>query len=127
MPMRAPRLCACGKRVPGGARCACEAKRDAERKARFDKTRPNSSQRGYGGTWERKAKAFLARPENRLCRWPRCDLGPGGTPALAAHVDHVIAHKGDPALRDDPANWQGLCAHHHNSAKQRVERRSRRN
>ncbi|EPX85380.1 HNH endonuclease [Salipiger mucosus] len=63
------------------------------------------------------AKAFLQRRENRRCKWPGCDQ-------RARHVDHIIPHKGDPALRDDPSNWQGLCAHHHNSAKQRLERRT---
>lgn len=123
MPVRAPRLCSCGQRVPFGARCACQIKRDAERKARFDKTRPNSSQRGYGRAWEKSRKLFLARRENGLCKWPGCDLGPRGRPAPATHVDHITPHKGDAALRDDPRNWQGLCAHHHNSAKQRLERR----
>ncbi|QRZ15395.1 HNH endonuclease [Paracoccus methylovorus] len=124
MPVRAPRICSCGKVVASGATCPCQAKRAAERKARFDKTRPNSSQRGYGRSWEKARKVFLARPENRFCKWPGCDLGHKGGPALASHVDHIIPHKGDSALRDDPRNWQGLCAHHHNSAKQRLERRN---
>ena len=117
MPSRGPRICGCGRRVDPGARCECEARRKAERDKRHDAKRGNSSQRGYGGTWERAAKAFLARRENRFCRWPGCE-------EQARHVDHIIAHKGNPALRDDPKNWQGLCAHHHNSAKQRLERRS---
>nr|WP_281282435.1 HNH endonuclease signature motif containing protein [Paracoccus haeundaensis] len=50
------------------------------------------------------------------CAWPGCKMG-------AEVVDHIIPHKGDPKLRDDPKNWQGLCAHHHNSAKQRQDRR----
>lgn len=121
MPVRGPRICACGVRVPHGVRCKCEAARDAERKARYDKTRPNSTQRGYGSRWEKDRKAFLSMRENRRCKWPGCS-------EQASHVDHIIPHKGDPALRDDPKNWQGLCAHHHNSAKQRLERRlSKRN
>lgn len=117
MPSRGPRICGCGRRVDPGARCECETRRKAERDKRHDAKRGNSSQRGYGGTWERAAKAFLARRENRFCKWPGCE-------EQARHVDHIIAHKGDPLLRDDPKNWQGLCAHHHNSAKQRLERRS---
>lgn len=119
MPVRAPRICSCGKVVPAGAICPCQAARKRERDRLHDRERGNSSQRGYNGTWERKAKAFLARRENRQCKWPGC-------PEPARHVDHIIAHKGDPILRDDPANWQGLCAHHHNSAKQRLERRTTR-
>lgn len=113
MPMKPPRLCGCGARVPAGARCPCQARRDAERKARFDRTRPSSSARGYTSTWEKAARAFLkAHP---FCR--RC-----GAPATV--VDHVKAHKGDPALFWDRTNWQGLCARDHNSAKQREERSS---
>lgn len=64
----------------------------------------------------KRRKAFLSLRENRLCKWPGC-------PERATHVDHIVPHKGNPVLRDDPTNWQGLCAHHHNSAKQRLERR----
>lgn len=117
MPDRAARICQCGKVVPAGKRCACQIAADRVRGARADAKRPNSSQRGYNGAWEAKRKAFLARRENRVCKWPGCK-------SAASHVDHIIPHRGDPVLRDDPGNWQGLCAHHHNSAKQRLERRN---
>lgn len=87
MPVRAPRLCSCGKPVPSGGRCPCQAKRDAERKARFDKTRPNSSQRGYNREWAKARKAFLAL--HPYCR--RCGK-------LATVVDHIIPHRGDQTL-----------------------------
>lgn len=112
MPVRAPRLCACGKRVPSGARCPCQAKRDAERKARFDKNRPNSSQRGYTSAWEKARAAFLAR--HSYCR---CG-------ALATVVDHIKPHRGDRELFWDKSNWQPLCTPCHSGAKQREERRS---
>ncbi|MGR3823870.1 MAG: HNH endonuclease signature motif containing protein [Salipiger marinus] len=121
MPSRGPRICGCGRRVDPVARCECEARRKAERDKRHDAKRGNSSQRGYGGTWERLAARWK---KGKLCAWPGCDRGPLGSPAKAEHVDHIIPHRHDPALRDDPKNWQGLCAHHHNSAKQRLERRS---
>ena len=113
MPVRAPRLCACGQRVPFGARCACEQKRDAERKARFDKKRPNSSQRGYDGAWEKARKAYLDR--HPYC--VRCQ-------ALASVVDHRTPHRGDRALFWDKSNWQRLCRPCHSSKKQRQERRT---
>lgn len=120
MAMRAPRLCGCGQRVPFGARCACQRKRDAERKARFDKTRPSSSQRGYTGKWDRASRAFLRR-------WPYCarcgeelDLD---TPR-AAVVDHITPHKGDQDLFWNQDNWQRLCTPCHSGAKQREERRA---
>jgi len=113
MPRKPPRLCACGHRVASGARCPCERKRDAERKARFDRTRPNSSQRGYSGTWEKARAAFLRRH-------PLCVM----CGARATVVDHKTPHKGDTALFWDRANWQSLCGPCHNRTKQRLERRT---
>ena len=108
---RAPRICACGKLVQPGSRCACEAKRDAERKARFDTTRPSSSQRGYTGAWEKARKAFLHRH-------PRCAM----CGARAEVVDHKTPHRGDKELFWDKSNWQPLCTPCHSGAKQRIER-----
>ncbi|WP_320176713.1 HNH endonuclease [Roseovarius pacificus] len=113
MPSRGPRLCGCGHRVPPGARCACERKRAAERKARFDKTRPNSSQRGYTGAWEKARKAFLRR-------FPAC----ARCGQWATVVDHKIPHRGDRDLFWDQDNWQPLCTNCHSGAKQREERRN---
>lgn len=115
MPYKAPRLCGCGYRVPAGTRCPCQKARDAERKARFDRTRPNSSQRGYTGTWETARKAFLRR-------FPRCRRCGG----VATVVDHITPHRGDQSLFWDKANWQPLCTKCHSGAKQREERLSTR-
>lgn len=112
MPVRAPRLCSCGKVVPSGARCPCQAKRDAERKARFDKTRPGSSQRGYDREWQKARAAFLRQhPVCALC----------GAPANV--VDHMTPHRGDKAIFWDKSRWQPLCTPCHSGAKQRQERR----
>lgn len=113
MPSRPPRICSCGKVVPAGQRCDCQAGADRERKARFDRTRPTSSQRGYTGAWDKARKAFLQRHRRCALCW-----------AEATVVDHRIPHRGDPALFWDKSNWQPLCQHHHNSAKQRIERRT---
>lgn len=113
MPTKPPRLCGCGFRVPNGARCPCQRKVDAERKARFDNTRPNSSRRGYTGAWEKARKAFLRRR-------PRC----ARCGAQATVVDHITPHKGDQTLFWDQANWQPLCTPCHSGAKQREERRN---
>jgi len=115
MAERAPRVCECGKVVPWGTRCACQAVRDAERKARFDRTRPTSSQRGYTGAWEKARKGFLRRH-------PRCAMC--GT--RAELVDHKIPHRGDRELFWDKSNWQSLCTPCHSGAKQRQERRESR-
>ncbi|OJH45843.1 HNH endonuclease [Paracoccus sp. SM22M-07] len=112
MPVRAPRICSCGGVVPSGARCPCQIKRAAERKARFDKTRPNSSQRGYNREWQNARAAFL-----RL--HPYCTA----CGARAALVDHKTPHRGDQRLFWDKTNWAALCTPCHSGAKQRLERR----
>jgi len=114
MPSKGPRICGCGHRIKPDHRCPCEAKRDQERKARFDKTRPNSTARGYGRAWETARRAFLRR--NPFCR--RC-----GAPA--AVVDHKTPHRGDQTLFWDQDNWQPLCTPCHSGAKQREERREK--
>lgn len=112
MPGKAPKICACGNKVASGARCPCRRQQDRERKARFDKTRKTSSQRGYTGTWDMARDRFLIRhPKCAKCN------------SAATVVDHVKPHRGDMVLFWDRTNWQPLCSHHHNSAKQREERK----
>ena len=100
MPVRAPRICSCGKLVPSGARCPCQVARKRETNRQHDRERGNSSQRGYDGTWERKAKTYLARRENRRCAV--C-----GAPATV--VMHIHSIRARPDLRMDPTNWQPGC------------------
>jgi len=114
MPSKPPRVCGCGKRVLFGLRCTCQAKRDAERKARHDQTRPSSSARGYTGSWDRAKAEFLRH--HPFCR--RCG-------ERAAVVDHTIPHRGNQELFWDRSNWQPLCTTCHSSAKQRDERRAK--
>jgi 5-methylcytosine-specific restriction endonuclease McrA len=113
MPSRAPRLCACGKTVQHGQQCPCEARRAAERKARFDKTRPSAAQRGLGGDWRKLRAAHLAK--HPWCR--RCG-------AKAIEVDHIEPRRLAPERRLDPTNLQSLCKSCHSGAKQREERRN---
>lgn len=115
MPVRAPKICACGNRVPDGMRCPCQKARDAERKARYDRKRPSSSARGYTSAWEKARAAYLRR--HPLCAF--C-----GTPADL--VDHIIPHRGDQELFWSQSNWQPLCTPCHSGAKQRKERRNMR-
>ncbi|WP_404404895.1 endonuclease [Pelagibacterium halotolerans] len=70
-----------------------------DRNARHDRKRPNSSQRGYDGAFEREAKAFLAQPENQWCA---C-----GAPATV--VMHVISIRKRPDLRMTKSNWRPGC------------------
>lgn len=86
---------------------------EKERKARFDKKRPTSRQRGYTAEWEKASKEFLAVYSS--CR--RC-----GAPATL--VDHITPHKGNQVLFWNRANWQPLCTPCHSRAKQSEERRA---
>ncbi|TNB46528.1 HNH endonuclease [Martelella lutilitoris] len=95
-----------------GEQCSLVAARSKARKARFDRKRPSARQRGYTRQWERESKAFLA--DYPVC--VRC-----GEPSEL--VDHIKAHKGNQQLFWDRTNWQPLCHHCHNSAKQSEERR----
>jgi 5-methylcytosine-specific restriction protein A len=94
MPVRAPRVCSCGKVVASGQRCAC---RRASAKA-HDAERGTAAQRGYGARWQRESKAFLAEPGHERCA---CGCG-----RLADMVDHIRAPKGDQALFWMRSNWQ---------------------
>lgn len=44
---------------------------------------------------------------------------------IATVADHIIPHRGDPALFWNPDNLQSLCSAHHNSDKQRIEKGGR--
>lgn len=112
MPVRAPRLCACGEVVPSGATCPCQAKRKAERDARADKKRGTASQRGLGADWRKLRAAHLK--QNPYC--VRCG-------EWATDVDHIVPRRIAPERRLDPSNLQSLCKRHHSGAKQREERR----
>lgn len=96
MPKRAAHICKCGRRVPSGMRCVCQAQRDRER----DKQRGSAAQRGYDAEWQRVSKAFLAEPSNARCS--TC-----GDPAVL--VAHRISIKKAPHLRLVRSNWMPSC------------------
>lgn len=91
MPVRAPHICSCGRRVADGQRCSCA-------RATQD-TRPSARRRGYDTEWEREAKAFLALPGNDRCACGRA----------ATLVRHVISIRKRPDLRMDRSNWRPGC------------------
>lgn len=78
-----------------------------------------TAERGYGWRWQQARRAFLS--EHPLCRL--CEEE--GRVTAATVVDHITPHKGDEALFWDRANWQSLCASHHSSDKQRIEKSGR--
>lgn len=94
MPVRAPRICSCGKVVASGQRCQCQ-----RAKARtYDAKRGTAAQRGYTSSWRKASAAFLAQPGNERCA---CGCG-----RVANMVDHRIAPKGDQSVFWDRSNWQ---------------------
>lgn len=95
MPMRPPRICVCGRKVAAGVRCICQQ----ERRAAYDKRRPNAQLRGYDWEFQTAAKAYLAEPGNNRCR---C-----GAPAtLVAHIQSI---RRSPHLRMVRSNWRPSC------------------
>lgn len=113
MPIRAPRICACGRVVASGVKCACQIKRDVERKAAFDRTRPSASARGYDSKWREARAGFLAKHPHCV----RC-----GAPATI--VNHRIPHKGDMKAFWDRSNWEPMCKPCHDGPTQSQERRA---
>lgn len=111
MPSLPPRVCRCGAIVQARTRCACQVLADRQRNARAEARRPSSTARGYDSKWRKARLEFLAaNPTCRYCAAP------------ATVVDHIKPHRGDMKLFWSRSNWQPLCAHHHNSLKQSLER-----
>jgi len=95
MPMRPARICVCGRKVAAGYRCICQQ----ERRAAYDKRRPNAAARGYDYEFQIAAKAYLAEPGHERCR---C-----GAPATL--VAHVVSIRKAPHRRMDRSNWRPSC------------------
>ena len=63
----------------------------------------SASSRGYDWRWQKARKAFLlAHPLCEECKKQ-------GRYVAATDVDHIVPHRGDPALFWDQGNWQALC------------------
>ena len=82
----------------------------------------NETRPAYHGWYKLAIWHKRLRPQ-QLAKEPLCKrcLAEGKITA-ATVVDHIIPHKGDWAGFTDPENLQSLCAHHHNSAKQSIDR-----
>jgi 5-methylcytosine-specific restriction enzyme A len=80
--------------------------------------RESSSKRGYNKQWQRARLQWLkANPVCIMCQQQ-------GITTPATVIDHITPHKGDASLFWDTSNWQSLCATHHNSTKQRMEKQA---
>ncbi len=63
-----------------------------------------------------------------LAKFPLCVMCQAAKPprvTAASVVDHRIPHRGDLTLFWRESNWQSLCATHHNSDKQMLEKSGR--
>jgi 5-methylcytosine-specific restriction protein A len=85
----------------------------------YEEQRGGASKRLYDYWWQKERKTFLEA--NPLCVMCRDE----GIVTAACIVDHIKPHRGDIKLFRDRSNWQALCKDHHDSTKQRQERRGR--
>lgn len=111
-PVYVPPLVAAGRRA---RRAAVKTA-----KASGDDRRGHSRARGYDRTWERLRRMHLA--EHPLCAY----CLKRGVSTLATVVDHIEPIEEAPERRLDPSNLQSLCKPHHDSTKQREDKRRRR-
>ena len=83
----------------------CETHRAQQeaRHAEQNKQRPSAHRRGYGRRWRKLRARFLRI--NPLCG--KC--AEEGLVVPATEVDHIVPHRGDPALMWDWSNLQSLC------------------
>ena len=110
MPNAPPHLCAtpgCYRLVPRSVR-RCPA-HQTETQAKVDKRRGSASARGYDRRWRARRARFLR--EHPLCVDPYSIHPRQAVPATVA--DHIIPHRGDRELFEDPDNLQPLCAECH--------------
>jgi 5-methylcytosine-specific restriction enzyme A len=97
----------CGALVDAGQRLCPKHRKKVERTDR--ERRGSARARGYDRRWERMRIDFLRQhPLCVLC------LAKGITTA-ANVVDHIVPHRGDRKLFDDPNNLQSLCKPCHDS------------
>lgn len=89
----------CPALVPSG-RCAKHQKAVAVHYDRYKRG-------NYGRPWRRRRMAFIQSDIERNVWCAECLRR--GEKVVAEEVDHIVPHRGDQALRDDPNNLQSLC------------------
>lgn len=76
----------------------------------------SSTERGYDSRWQKARTGYLRN--HPLCAMCTAE----GRVERATVVDHIVPHKGDMKLFWQSENWQPLCASHHSSDKQILEK-----
>ena len=79
-------------------------------------TRPTAARRGYDARWHPAIAAYKDIHPWCIGCWVI------GVRRETEVVDHVVPHRGDPALFWCEANWQPSCAWHHGAIKPALER-----
>lgn len=106
MPNRSLRVCStpgCPGLVVGrGGKCPACAKQ-------YERRRGTAKGRGYGAEWRRARAEHLAR--HPICVDPYGRHNQRGERVAATVVDHVVPKRR--GGRDDPRNYQSLCASCH--------------
>lgn len=105
MHTRTRRFCAfprCGALATSGSHCRVHAARAERLSPLFNVRR-----------WYRTSRWFALRARVlRRQRWcPLCEVDDLQT--KTTDCDHIVPHRGDPALFWDETNLQGLCKRHH--------------
>lgn len=85
------------------------AKQGTRRHDQYEATRGTSTERGYGNTRWRKARATWLKREP-LCR----ECLKSGRTVAARVVDHIIPWQDGTKEFWDTSNWQSLCIRCHN-------------
>jgi 5-methylcytosine-specific restriction protein A len=103
---RPPHPCAhlgCSALIDAAGVRYCAAHQRARDRRAHEPPRPTAHQRGYNNRWRIESRAYLA--EHPLCVY----CARRGVVTLADCVDHIRAHRGDPRLFWDRANWASAC------------------
>lgn len=102
--------------IPAFRRKKAPALRQRDFEKQADERRGSRQERGYDAEWDR-LRARYRRHINGLCE--ECQRR--GIVAVCDVIDHIIPVRDAPDRRLDWKNLQGLCNHHHNGWKRRME------
>lgn len=87
----------------------CDEHRPKRDHSRYDSKRRSAAKRGYGYKWRLAREAFLR--QHPICECDECKRLGRILPAEV--VDHIIPHRGDPALFWDTSNWRAMSKRCH--------------
>ncbi len=119
MPTRPKRPC----RQPGcpnlcdSRYCATHQAVELDERRQAEQWRGSAHSRGYDRQWLQFRTAYLARPENALCR----DCQSEGRVRIATELHHVAKLRANPELKYESTNILPLCHECHSTRTGRGE------